>query len=81
MAVDSGDFFYTPRFQVPYMEVAPPASGEYSFAIGVEESSVYGCAAKMERSSGGVDFAVNMVKANGRVKTGGEEERVRRVER
>lgn len=62
------------------MEVAPAAGGEYSFAVGVEERSVYGCAAKMERCSGGVDFAVNMVKANSRVKAGGEEERVRRVE-
>lgn len=80
VAVDSGDFFYTTRFQIPYMEVPSPTGSEYSLAVGMENSGVYGRAAEMERGSRGVDFAVNMMKANGRVETGGEEQRVRRVE-
>lgn len=58
------------------MEIASPAGGEYSLAVGVEKSSVYGCAAEMERGSRGINLAVNMVKANGRVKTRGEKEGV-----
>lgn len=80
MAVDSGDFFNTTRFQVPYMEVPSSTGGEYSLTVGVENSSVYGCATEMERGGRGVDFAVNMMKANGRVETRGEEEGMRRVE-
>lgn len=43
------------------MEVASSASGEYSFAVGVEKSSIHRRAAEVERGGGGVDFTVNMV--------------------
>lgn len=62
------------------MEVPSSTGSEYSLAVGMENSGVYGRAAEMERGGRGVDFAVNVMKANGRVETGGEEEGVRRVE-